>query len=124
MRRFAIILAGLGILILVVACPLLFLSSSGPCANEIVSESLSPNGKLKAVIFTRNCGATTALSRQVSIISGSKDLANHAGNVFISADAPTLGIRWIDDQNLTIIGGGDASPLPVEGFAGVRVTYQ
>lgn len=124
MQRLAIILVGLGILIFVVSCPVLFLGSTDSCANEIVSEVPSPNGKLKAVIFTRDCGATTAFSRQVSIVPGLDNLPNDGGNVYISGDVPTLSVRWTDDQNLTISGGGAVSPFPVEGFPGVRVTYQ
>ena len=39
-----------------------------PCGNEILSEMRSPDGRLKFIVFQRDCGATTAFSTQVSII--------------------------------------------------------
>lgn len=39
------------------------------CGNKIIQEIPSPNRKLKAVIFTRDCGATTGFSTQISLLS-------------------------------------------------------
>jgi hypothetical protein len=35
------------------------LSLSGCCANEMLYEHVSPDGKWKYITFDRNCGATT-----------------------------------------------------------------
>ena len=122
--RYTLPFVGLGILLLMGISLVVFLNLPDPCSNEVVSEVPSPNGELKAVIFTRNCGATTANSRQITILPASHSLPNEAGNVFISDREPPLTVQWTDDQNLIIEGGGPNSPFPVPGFPSVRVTYR
>jgi hypothetical protein len=58
-------------------------SGNGLCGNDVVEQVKSPDGQNKAVIFVRNCGATTDFSTQVSIMPPTKNI-NHAdtGNVF------------------------------------------
>lgn len=55
------------------------------CANEVLHEIPSPDKQLKAVVFQRDCGATTGFSTQVSIMKIDKKLPNTGGDVF-SAD--------------------------------------
>jgi hypothetical protein len=45
------------------------------CANEVLSQTVSPDAKMKAVVFQRDCGATTGFSTQVSIIQNSSLLS-------------------------------------------------
>ena len=61
------------------------LSSMFPdmCGNQIISEVTSPDGQLKAVVFVRDCGATTSYSAQLSILRNAEKLSNEAGNTFI-----------------------------------------
>ena len=54
------------------------------CQNEVISELANPDGQTKAVIFQRDCGATTGFSTQVSIIQLDNDLKNEGGNVLIA----------------------------------------
>jgi len=56
------------------------------CGNRISKEITSPDKKLKAVIFTRDCGATTGFSSQLSIIGYFDKLKNEKGNVLIISD--------------------------------------
>jgi hypothetical protein len=56
------------------------------CGNNISKEINSPDKKLKAVIFIRDCGATTGFSSQLSIIDFSDKLENESGNVLIISD--------------------------------------
>ncbi|HEY0281498.1 MAG TPA: hypothetical protein VGC27_02615 [Rhizomicrobium sp.] len=58
-----------------------------PCENTVVKSVVSPDGRHKAVLFQRNCGATTGFSSQVSIIPASLWLPDHSGNAFV-ADLP------------------------------------
>ena len=55
------------------------------CGNDIYSETLSPDGELKAVIFQRDCGATTGFSTQVSILDTDETLENDGGNINLIA---------------------------------------
>ncbi len=43
------------------------LNLAGACGNEILKEVRSPTGKMKGVVFQRDCGATTGFSTQVSV---------------------------------------------------------
>jgi len=119
-----LLLIGLGLLVILIGGVFAYLFSSDPCSNSILSAKPSPNGELKAVIFTRDCGATTAYSRQVSIVPASTDLPNVGGKVFVAKGEPELEVTWINDASLTISGGGDKSPFPVSGFPGIHITYR
>jgi hypothetical protein len=83
------------------------------CGNKIITEVPSPDGKLKAVSFVRDCGATTGFSTQVSIIPADSYLPNEAGNAFTSdgnhgaaasgsAGGPPVGLSWASSQELFI----------------------
>ncbi len=52
------------------------------CANEIVSEAHSPDERLRAVVFRRDCGATTDFTLHVSVLGATEPLSNDEGNVF------------------------------------------
>ncbi len=99
------------LLLALVALAALFLSPVcgrlDPCGNELVSEALSPSGRLRAVVFLRDCGATTAYGVELSILRAEAGLPNRAGNAF-SADAGhtdvplKLDVRWDTDEAVTV----------------------
>jgi hypothetical protein len=60
-----------------VAC----LSLAGDCSNQIIKQIPSPNGKMKAVVFQRDCGATTGFNTQVSVLLSNQQLPDEGGNV-------------------------------------------
>lgn len=74
---------------------------SDMCGNKVVSEFVSPDGQLKAVVFTRDCGATTNYSTQVSILSASDQLGNSGGNAF-AMDEGDLDLRWTGNRTLVL----------------------
>ena len=91
-----------------------FVTADGPmCENSILSEALAPGQELKAVVFSRSCGATTGFSTQVSVLSAHDALPDAGGNAFV-ADAdhglapvgshggPRVRLRWEDDGQLVI----------------------
>ena len=80
------------------------------CGNAMIAEYPSPNGKLKAVVFERNCGATTGFSTQVSVLQSTDPLENEGGNVFAAdtdrgrapsgeGGGPEIKFRWLSDTN-------------------------
>lgn len=109
------ILIGLGLLLLLLIGATAFFISRLPdlCGNTILAEHSSPDGQLKAVVFDRNCGATTDFSTQVSIVPSNVLLDNEGGNVF-SADTnhgrapawknggPEIRLRWISDTRVEL----------------------
>lgn len=83
------------------------------CANAVLAESAAPGGRIKAVVFGRDCGATTDFSTQVSILSASNSLPNESGNVFVAdrdhgkapagpGGGPAIRVTWLSDQQLRI----------------------
>jgi hypothetical protein len=82
------------------------------CRNEIVAEIPSPKGDKRAVVFQRDCGATTGFSTQVSILSRGIRLRDEGGNAFVADDdhgaVPHMGnvmaidVRWTSNDDLMI----------------------
>ena len=109
--------------------PLLFVSlllmgCSKLCANEDTRVFESPTGKLKAVVFSRNCGATTGANTQVSILSLADSLPDEPGNTFISNGSPPISLRWQADELLEIRGVGSLVPIKQQTKVnGVIVSY-
>ena len=76
--------AVLGTSIVIIGGYILFIRSfSDICGNEIAVELISPDKNYKAVIFQRDCGATTGFSTQVSVLGVNEELENKSGNIFI-----------------------------------------
>src|SRR5688572_33159899 len=71
------------------------------CDNEVINEVVSPDGLRKAVLFQRECGATTGFSSQISVIATNDRLRDSAGNVLV-ADGGSAGykLQWVGPQTL------------------------
>ena len=84
----------------------MFIVSTGcfkePCANEVLDEVPSPDRNLKAVVFVRNCGATTGLSTQVSVLGIDEVIENEPGNVFIIEPDGDVNAKWISASSLEL----------------------
>src|SRR6516162_6733112 len=83
-----------------------------PCGNTILESLESPDGKRVAVLFTRDCGATTSMSTQLSILDAEERLKG-SGTTFIADDdhgkAPsnrlgviTVMMNWISSRELAV----------------------
>jgi hypothetical protein len=94
------------LLFIMLSCgTLLFYTARGLCGNYVFEEIYSPNREYKAVVFQRDCGATTGFSTQVSILNSNDDLENKEGNVLGLAGHPdwtSVQVMWNNDQSLTI----------------------
>ncbi|WP_345294512.1 hypothetical protein [Luteimonas vadosa] len=92
--------------------------------NEISQTATSPSGTLKAIVFHRNCGATTGFNTQVSIISVSGSLPDSAGNALIIDGSAPLQLQWRSESALHLAGLGSADIFKQEdSVAGVSVSY-
>ncbi|HWB85680.1 MAG TPA: hypothetical protein VG675_16165 [Bryobacteraceae bacterium] len=83
------------------AVAVVVLTGCGLCSNQIVKEVPSPDGTKKAIIFVRDCGATTGFSTDVSVINANETLPSSAGNVFI-ADANHGGVPLAKNNALDV----------------------
>ncbi len=78
------------------------------CANQIYQEVYSADRTLKAVVFQRDCGATTGFSTQVSVLPAGETLGNDvAGNLYITNGRPAdsrLLLQWTSQRSMLIQG--------------------
>ena len=107
-------LALLGIFICGIALAACNLDGSDLCRNYELQTIYSPDGDRKAVVFQRDCGATTGFSTQVSILRSSEKLPNKGGNTFIAdtdhgqapsgqGGGPEVEVRWVSYQEVEVV---------------------
>src|SRR4051794_31466461 len=83
------------------------------CGNEEVTRVLSPGGTVEAVVFGRDCGATTDFTTQISIVPKGGSVQSGAGNAFVGDSnhgeaprakwgGPPVDVKWIADRHLVI----------------------
>lgn len=98
------------------------------CQNEVMQETVSPDGWYRAVVFQRDCGATTWFTTQVSIVGHWGWLPNDAGNVFNAEGHPEetkTRIRWSDSATLVITTTArDSAHKAASDLHGIRVEYE
>ena len=81
------------------------------CQNVIKREAISPDGRLKAVLFERLCGATRGLSSQISILpvdasetgKGNAFIADTAGGIApaMAWGGPDVAMKWTSPEAIT-----------------------
>ena len=90
---------------IVILATLLALWSCGlgdMCGNEIVKEVYSPGKKVKAIVFKRDCGATTGTSNHLSILNADMALENQEGNTFVVDEGEIINIYWENERQLIV----------------------
>ena len=99
------------LLVVVLATGLAGCGEAG-CGNRVIEDLPSPDGRQHAVVFVRDCGATTDFSTQVSVLPAGEAVSD-GGNVFIvdadhgraprAADGgPAVTTRWVGNEQLEI----------------------
>jgi hypothetical protein len=99
--------------------------AAGLCGNTEAFERPSPSGAYRAVVFDRDCGATTALSTQISVLKSNQRLKNGMSGNCVIFQRETSGIEfaWKSDTELVIELAG--KPLVKnDQCGGVHVTYR
>jgi len=95
------------------------------CGNEVVSTVESPRGGHIAVVFSRNCGATTGFNTQLSVLAKGGAVPSEAGNTFIAGGSLALKVRWVSESELVVTGHQGAKIFKQEKLAnGVTVSYE
>jgi hypothetical protein len=113
----------------------LSISGCSPCENTLLAEYPSPSGKVKVVVFGRECGATTGFSVQASILSAASEIGSGAGNTF-TADSdhgaapvdktgrPRLRVRWLSADVVELAHHAKARKFKMEHrVRGIAVHY-
>lgn len=108
------VLISLGGAVLLCLAGLVFLSFlvgstfSDFCGNAQVSYSCSPDQIYKAVVFSRDCGATTGFSTHVSVMNAKEQLKNDsAGSAFVidgggPSEKDHVQVQWTGPRDLEI----------------------
>ena len=119
----------------ILALMLLSGGCSDSCGNSVVSRSHSPDGRYEAVLFQRDCGATTGFSTQISVLEAG-GAASGGGNVFVADDdhgaaragdwgGPWAEVEWLSPVRLRIRYAARSRVFEKRGAVkGVAVIYQ
>lgn len=92
---------------------------AGLCAETVIAEIPSPSGKMKALIYQIDCGATSDFNTHVSVMPHDSSLAQESkrffgGGSFFLADGnhgkapagpgggPEVRLRWVSDGEIEI----------------------
>jgi len=101
-----------------------------PCENKIIERISAPKDPWEAVVFERDCGATTSTSIQVSILPLGGRLPNDGGNVFV-ADRITgnpkaqVHVHWLSNRHVEVTYPAGARVFKSEAqIRHVRITYK
>ena len=95
-----------------------------PCRNVTISETISPNGQLKAVTFQRLCPEEHSVSTHMSIIRANESLPDGNGNVFGYDNEISIRLSWLSDSRLAVYTYADpAKATKIEHAGNVSVEY-
>jgi hypothetical protein len=87
------------------------ISFNDGCKNQLLSEIPSPDQNYRAIVFQRDCGATTGFSTQVSVLKIGVTLPNESGNLFVAdtnhgrapsgiGGGPEVKIYWVGSKSV------------------------
>lgn len=94
------------------------------CSNDLISSVPSPSGHVRAVVFSRECGATVGSNIQVSLVDGTEQ-PEGSGNVAVFKDNVALRLRWQSETELIVAGAAATEPFKREVVVGaVRIRYE
>lgn len=114
---------------------LLCAGCSDACRNTLASKRLSPDGSHVAVLFQRDCGATTGFSTHISILDADGKLSG-SGNALIADDdhgaardgdwgGPKAEMTWLSSDRLLVRYAIKSRLFKrTEQVSGVSITYQ
>ncbi len=97
----------------------------GPCQNEATQYISSPGGRYRAVIFYRNCGATSDFVTNVSLLKG-LEIVNHSetGNLLVGSGRLPIQLNWISARHLVVTYPKGSEPRLINRtYDGVTVDY-
>jgi len=78
----------------------------GDCDDTIVSEATRPGGPERALVYVRNCGATTAYATHVALHERGRFFDSEPRIVFVGEGGepsiPGVSARWLDRYTLEV----------------------
>lgn len=120
---------------IIAAALLSFSGCSDNCSNSPISHADGPDGLHSAVMFQRDCGATTGFSTQVSLVVRGEPPSG-SGNVFRADDdhgvaaagnwgGPWAEVKWLARDHLLIRYASKSRLFEQKNeVSGIRISYQ
>lgn len=95
------------------------------CANTVISESPSPSGQLLAVVFERDCGATTGTNTQICFRRSTEPFEPEKQPSFLVFEGDgRVSLSWKTPAHLVIRLPPDAKVFQNESEAsGIKIEY-
>jgi hypothetical protein len=91
----------------------------GLCGEEELSRAVAPSGRLVAVAYVRNCGATTRFVSHVNVRETAQEFTKTSAGIIVAGEVLTL-----DGEPSTIeLAWPDAKTLRVRYSGGARLTH-
>ena len=96
------------------------------CESIVNERVISPDKSFQAVLFSRNCGASTGFYSQVSVLPVTDSDVRDSGNVLVLNEPSPLRMRWRSERELVITGAGNTAAVMKKNaaVAGVSVIYE
>ena len=103
------------------------------CGTTLGAETLSPDGRHKAVIYEFSCGAMDPFTTQVSILKTDEEIPFSGGHVFGSSrgnrrglwNGPYAELEWVSSSHLVVRYISDTSvQVKNELVNGVQISYE
>jgi hypothetical protein len=95
-----------------------------PCGSTILEEALSPGGRQRAVVFQRDCGATTDFGTHISVLDIKETLPRSGGNAFDAGNMKVTA-HWESVDHLVVSYPNRALVFRKEAkVKGVRISYE
>jgi hypothetical protein len=106
---------------------LLCTGCSDACSNSLEQRLPSPDGKNDAVVFVRDCGATTDYSAQLSIVAP-MEMPQGAGSVLtteLGSSNAGFQVRWLAPDRLVVQLPSDIAVFKQkQHLGGIVITYE
>ena len=97
----------------------------GDCADNVKSQSVSPDGRYIARLVERDCGATTDYSTVVDLRLSSESLDSHQDNWILTMPGRhSITLTWQGNTELMIMLPQSRTVVQKTAWGDVEVTYQ
>jgi hypothetical protein len=96
----------------------------GECKDATQAKSTSPNQRLEAVVFHRDCGATTLVSTIIILNRINRNANLGQDRIFILEGEDKVSLKWINSKKLKISYAKGETFLKKAEIDGIIIEYE
>jgi hypothetical protein len=96
----------------------------GECEDEIQARNNSPDQRLEAIAFHRDCGATTLISTIVTLNRVNRNEGLEQDRIFVLEGEDEISLKWINSKKLKISYGRGEIFLRRTETQGIIIEYE